>query len=258
MTPHGGRNEAFDEIHVHNPRPDSDGIISVSLWGDGESDRFRQGLMEPLLHNVSRLNSELPGWVCRVYASEDLPEQVLGELVNAGCEIYVMPSPRQGGEGFAWRFLATSERKPVVIHDADMTFDELNPGLFDVVERWLETDKPFLRRRLHAVNVFGNPVSGGCWGARPYPDGKSPLVDVKDRLSKYSFEGYGIDEVFLTKEVWPIMKREGYYTTGLDSRGAASCTILVLAVILFVLLIVGVWFFRRRKGLTSSHLRTKL
>ncbi len=258
MIPLKERSDAFDEISVRNPRPDSDGIVSVSLWGDGVSDRFRKGLMDPLLSNVGQLRSKLPGWVCRVYASSELPEQVLVELVGAGCEVYIMPAPRQGGEGFAWRFLATNEQKPAIIHDADMTFDELRPGLFDVVEQWLKTDKPFLRRQLYAVNVWGNPVSGGCWGSRPRPDGKNPLVDMKDRLSKYSFEGYGIDEVFLTKEIWPIMKREGYYTTEPSSDAVASCVILVLSVISLVLVFMwGVLFLRRRENMKSSHLRTK-
>jgi hypothetical protein len=187
MIPLKERSGAFDEISVRNPRPDSDGIVSVSLWGDGVSDRFRKELVDPLLSNVDQLRSRLPGWVCRVYASSELPEQVIVELVDAGCEVYIMPAPRQGGEGFAWRFLATAEQKPAIVHDADMTFDELRPGLFDVVKQWLKTDKPFLRRQLSAVNVWGNPVSGGCWGSRPRSDGKNPLVDMKDRLSKYSF-----------------------------------------------------------------------
>ena len=258
VTPSKGPNNAFNEIAVLNPQPDSEGIISVSLWGDGVSKRFWKELMEPLLHNVNRLNSILPGWVCRVYASNDLPEKVIWEIIDAGCEVYVMPAPRQGGEGFAWRFLATAESKPVVIHDADMDFDELQPGLFDVIEQWLATDRPFLRRRLHAVNVWGNPVSGGLWGSRPRLTGESPLVNVRENLSKYSFEGYGIDEAFLTKEVWPVMKREGYYTTKLSREGFVSSSIIVLFIILSVALLGalitgGVLLRKKRKRLSPVH-----
>jgi hypothetical protein len=239
-------NKAYDVISVINPQPNSIGIISYSLFGDGISDRFRTGLLNPLLNNAQELKDNLPGWVGRIYISEDIPSHIIQELVNAGYELFIMPSPSQA-EGYVWRFLATKEDKPVIVHDADMKFvnKELKPNMFTAVEEWLKTDKPFLRRKLHISNFLNiTPIRAGCWGTRPIKNSNSYLSDIKETLEKYKFEGYGSDEAFLTKEIWPLMKKEGYYSTG--DKGDLILGTVVISVILF-LTIFGIYLWRRRQ-----------
>ena len=237
---------SYDILEIINPQPESDGIVSYSLWGDANSERFRTGLLEPLLSNAKQLKSRLPGWTGRIYICESIPFHTRQELVDVGYELFVMPKASLS-EGYVWRFLATTEHKPVIIHDADMKFvnKELTPDMFTAVQEWMKTDKPFLRRRLHTSNLLDlTPIRAGCWGVRPTKDDRVPLWDIKESMKKHIFEGFGSDEAFLTKEVWPLMKKEGYHSTGeLNIALIVSLSVLLL----LGLILLGLYLWRRRR-----------
>ena len=230
--------DSFKVLYILNHQPRSAGIVSYSLFGDSKVERFRKHLLEPLLSNSKKLKENLPLWSSRIYISLNIHENIKNELVNAGYELFVMPPP-YSGEGYAWRFLAGSENKPVVFHDADMLFTS---NTFKVINNWLNTNKPFLRRKLTTDNYFFVPISAGCWGIKPLNNKSSPLSDIKSLLDNYIFESFGSDEAFLTKEVWPIMKKEGYYST-------EESWILILIVILsaIALIVLSLYLWRRFK-----------
>ena len=202
---------AYKVLEIRNPQPHSIGIISYSLFGDFSSERFRPGLIEPLLYNINELKIQLPGWSSRLYIAKNISEEIKVELVDAGYELYIMNVPTKG-EGYVWRFLPASENKPFISHDADMRIGKFfngSPSIEVVVNDWLKTDKPFLRRKLN-LSSFMNivPIFAGMWGYRPTQNDVNVLSDIKQTLEKYNFEEFGMDEAFLTKEVWPKMKRE--------------------------------------------------
>ena len=237
---------SYDVLDIINPQPRSHGIVAYSLWGDANTERFQTGLLEPLLNNAQQLKSRLPEWAGRIYISESIPSHIRQQLADSGYELFIMPDTSLG-EGYVWRFLAATEHKPVIIHDADMKFinRELTPDIFTTVQEWLNTDKPFLRRQLHASNILNiTPIRAGCWGVRPTKDGRVPLANIKETMKKYVFEGFGTDEAFLTKEVWPIMKKEGYHSTG----GKNIALIVILSVLILLgLIILGLYLWKRRR-----------
>ena len=61
-------------------------------------------------------------------------------------------------------------------------------------------------------------------------------------LEKYNFEGFGMDEAFLTKEIWPKMKKFGYYSTGWKRE-----VLLISLITLFsILSIFGIIFLVKK------------
>lgn len=243
---------SYDVLEIINHQPKSYGIVSYSLWGDANSERFKTGLLEPLLSNAKQLKLRLPGWTGRIYICENIPLDTRRQLVDAGYELFVMPVASLA-EGYVWRFLAVSENKPVIIHDADMKFvnKELTPDMFTAVQEWMNTDKTFLRRRLNISNFLDiTPIRAGCWGVRPTKDGRIPLANIRDTMEKHVFEGFGTDEAFLTKEVWPIMKKEGYYSTGSNVTMIVIITLSAIALIVLTL-----YMLRRTKKKTGRTQR---
>uniref|UniRef100_A0A6C0LY95 Uncharacterized protein n=1 Tax=viral metagenome TaxID=1070528 RepID=A0A6C0LY95_9ZZZZ len=229
---------AYKVLEIINPQPDSVGVLSYSLFGDSASKRFRPGLIEPLLYNSKEMKTELPGWSSRIYIAKNISDDIKNELVEAGYELYVMNVPTKD-EGYVWRFMPASENKPFVSHDADMRFSNWmnETSIGTVVKNWLKTDKPFLRRILvsHMHSFFNiTPILAGMWGSRPQKNKYNSLTDIKETLEKYDFEGFGMDEVFLTREIWPKMKEHGYYS----SSGWKTSLILLFTIFVFSLLIV--------------------
>ena len=56
-------------------------IISFSLFGDHP--RYQSGALETLY--LSRVI--YPGWICRFYVSEEIPEVIVDQLREGGAEI---------------------------------------------------------------------------------------------------------------------------------------------------------------------------
>lgn len=236
---------AYKVLEIRNPQPHSDGIISYSLFGDFSSERFRKGLIEPLLYNINEMKIKLPGWSSRLYIAKNIPDDIKIELVDAGYELYIMNVPTKG-EGYVWRFLPASENKPFISHDADMRIGKIinsSQSIEVVVNDWLKTDKPFLRRKLNLSSFMDIiPVLAGMWGYRPTQNNVNVLSDIKETLEKYNFEGFGMDEAFLTKEIWPKMKTHGYYSTGWKRE-----VFLISLITLFsILSIVGIIFLVKK------------
>ena len=230
----------FDVFEVLNGQPDAKGVVSISLFGDSTSPRFRPGLVKPLLRSSRIIEDVLPGWVIRVYVSESIPQSVRQELIDAGCEVYVM-GKMIGVEGLCWRFLVAGEDKPFIVHDADMPIDvstSFFPPLEKHVTKWLNSDdQPFLRRKNGVVNVFDHiPLCGGMWGGKPTKEGVVPLADIKDRMEKYEYNYFGSDETFLKKEVWPLFKKEGYYSISTTAENSLLLLLVLVPVIIIVVL----------------------
>ena len=234
-------NSVYSVIEILNQQPHSVGVLSYSLFGDYTSERFRTGLIEPLLYNAKEMKTELPGWSARIYIAKNISDTIMNELIDAGYELYIMNVPTKD-EGYVWRFLPASENKPFVSHDADMRFSEIfarEPSIGIVVKNWLKTTKPFLRRKYITSTLFNiKPILAGMWGSRPEKNGDNYLVNIKELLEKYNFKGYGMDEAFLTKEIWPKMKENGYYSSGWKTELLIVSFIAILAIIILVGIIV--------------------
>jgi hypothetical protein len=238
----------FASCRTINEQPEREGIISMTLFGKGEGERFWKGLVEPILASAEKIKEILPGWIIRVYISSSLPQKVSDALVAAGCELVVMnPNSKHPYNGLLWRFLAASESVPFVVCDADMRLSDDSPTLNDLrhIPTWLRSDKTFFRRKSFPTNILW-PICAGGWGGRPKKNGEPVIPDIKDRLERYNHDWFGCDEAFLTKEVWPLFKKEGYYTSYSLSEKITWVPLALLVVLIIVIVIAKLRHGRRK------------
>ena len=216
---------------VYGSKESRTGTISYSLYGNYEK------YSKNLRLSLAAIPELLPGWVPRVYTGGDIPKNLIVEFVKMGAEIYVMDSreiltansieqskeiekfeksackhgsnphhckcklnPPLGHEGATWRFLAAAEQAPFLSLDADDVFDKTYAKQ---AERLYYTHAKFINfSRLR----MGLPMMAGLWG------GKSKCIpDIQYLLDKYYETGFGYDEAFLKKEVWPRTKKACRY-----------------------------------------------
>lgn len=76
--------------------------------------------VDPILRAARLVSEDHPGVTLRVYLARDL-SFLTDELVDAGCEVFLMESPSlRACPGMIWRFLAMEERKLVTVIDSDL------------------------------------------------------------------------------------------------------------------------------------------
>lgn len=176
-------------------------IISFSLWGSKPF--YTHGAIE----NVKLQEKIYPGWVCRFYHDNTVPEDSLNELRALGAELIPMPKS-DGNYGMFWRFMPLDDEtiERFIVRDTDC---RLNVREADAVKEWEESGKPFhIMRDNQWHNVV--PICGGMWGAtsgfRPGYEKllKNWLAMNQHRVfthprGKYFF----IDQSFLSEAIWP-------------------------------------------------------
>tara|TARA_Y100000389_G_scaffold205068_1_gene262671 strand:- start:4141 stop:4944 length:804 start_codon:yes stop_codon:yes gene_type:complete len=225
----------FIPIKILNKKPGKKGVVSFSLFGEGKGERFWKGLVEPIIDNSREINEILPGWIIRVYISSSLPDKVFNVLLSSDCELIVMkPAPNQEPfTGLLWRFLVADEDVPFLVCDADMRLsdDSIKLNNLKDVPEWLSSGKPFFRRKGFPSNIMW-PICAGGWGGRP-KNGKPAIPNIRNLLERYRHDWFGCDEAFLTQEMWPVFKKEGYYT----SYSLAEKIFWVILLVLIVLVI---------------------
>lgn len=228
------RKNAFQVENKLNIHDKAKGILSISLFGNTKKEGFRQRYIDPIIYNAKKINSILPGWVIRVYLSPEITEDIQKELINNNCELFIMKNKPIGYEGTTWRFLAAIGDKPFLSFDSDDKIDDPTLGnLKKGVEKWLKSKKPFFRRSLYHIN-FLIPLSAGTWGAKP-----NSVKNIEEKLEKYCSEKeFGMDEAFLTKEIWPLLLKKGYHHT------YNRIEILIYVFIIIFLIILSIYIYQ--------------
>ena len=230
------KTDTFSPITTLNINPSKKGIISISLFGDDTSDRFYPGLVEPIIKIGKKFHEFLPGWVVRVYISSSISQKIYQTLLDVDCELVVMrDNPSEPFIGLLWRFLVAKEKLPFIVTDADIDPTSYTFHQAEIDKNWLTTEKPFIR--LRTTSTFLWPLAAGMWGGKPKKDGTAPIPDIKERLEKYSHDWFGCDEAFLTKEVWPLFKKEGYYDVYSTFEKVLYVSIIVILISIIILII---------------------
>ncbi len=191
----------LDSKHTKEPVPGFQtrnperNVISYSLWG--RKTFYLDGAVE----NARLARVIYPGWVCRFYCDDSVPEQVLGELRRYGAKVLIMPRVSRAYEGLFWRFQVANDPavERYLIRDADspLTCQERL-----AVDEWVESGKRFHIIRdwfTHSELILAG-LFGGVRGA--LPDLK-PLID--SFYTKAEIERT-IDQRFLRWYVWPLVK----------------------------------------------------
>ena len=132
-------------------------VISFSLYGSDPAYTINAVINCLLAPRV------YPGWTCRFYHDDTVPEGVLRLLATfEHAELVAMPGDR-GGSGRLWRFLAAADPdvEAMICRDADSW---LSPREAACVEEWLASSRSFHIIRDHCLHSA--PIMGGMWGAR--------------------------------------------------------------------------------------------
>ena len=166
-------------------------VISISLYG--KNPVYTLGAIA----NARHANRAYPGWVCRFYIADDVPEGVIPRLKDYGAEVIKM-GPRLGHESMYWRFFAMVDPEVDIAlsRDADSRFTKCE---LLVVNEWLASGKKF-----HVMNHsrYPFPIMGGLWGVR------GGIPNFKELLESHLRAGpktRGMDELFLRDNLYPQM-----------------------------------------------------
>ena len=142
-----------------------------------------------------------PGWICRFYVADDVPQGVVSQLRNHGAEVIQM-GQYQGHEARVWRFLATVDPEVdiSICRDTDSRFGKHE---LMMVNEWLASSKKF-----HVIRHpdWYLPILAGMWGVRgPIPDFKEPLENFIQSHKPNLFDRH-MDEKFLCDCLCPMIK----------------------------------------------------
>ena len=187
-------------IRPFNPNTPTRNIISFSLFGN--QPRYLRGA----LRNAIIVPHLYPGWTARFYVDESVPEPALHELLNEGAQIRKAPKLDAPRFGLFWRFLVEDDPDVDIylVRDADSV---LNIRERAAVEDWLASGKPYHVMRDHPAH--SELILAGMWGAHRgnlEPMGRRFLAHVREHATRLNDRMS--DQLFLRKEIWPLIRRD--------------------------------------------------
>ena len=167
-------------------------VISFSLFGNHP--KYTLGAVA----NARHANRAYPGWVCRFYVADSVPQSIVSRLQGHGAEVINMGSYLRY-EATLWRFLAAFEPKNeiTIFRDADSRFTKCE---LLMVNEWLASGKKY-----HVMRQGWNhpPIMAGLWGVR----GSIPnLKELLESHQRSDVNTKGTDERFLKANLYPQIK----------------------------------------------------
>ena len=130
-------------------------LVSFSLYGTDQK-YFRGAIMNGYL--VQEL---YPGWVMRVYCTDDADKKTITKLKRLGCQIEYM-GVSHDQSGMLWRFLPAWEPgvERVIFRDTD---SRITPREVAAVNAWVKSGK--VAHVMQDHHHHGRlPICGGMWG----------------------------------------------------------------------------------------------
>ena len=176
---------------------DKANIISFSLWGSSE--RY----LNSAIKNAQLTPFVYPGWRCRFYCDQTVPEATRGELLAAGAEIIMMPEQQILHEGLFWRFLVANDPtiNRFLVRDADSL---INARERLAVDEWISSDKDFHIMRDWWTHT--DLILAGMWGGKA-----NRLPSLQHHWMPYLISKTrtaNCDQLFLAEIVWPAIRDE--------------------------------------------------
>ena len=167
-------------------------VISFSLYG--KHPRYTFGAIA----NARHANRAYPGWECRFYIADDVPEGLIARLKDYGAEVINM-GRRVGHEPSCWRFFAMvdPEVDVAVSRDVDSRFTKCELLL---VNEWLASGKKF---HVMQTGFSPRPIMAGLWGVQ---GGISNFKELLEIHLRSGLNAWGMDEQFLEDNLYPQVK----------------------------------------------------
>ena len=171
-------------------------VISFSLYG--KHPRYTVGAIA----NARHANRAYPGWVCRFYVADDVPEGIIVRLKDYGADVVRM-GQYVGHEPSSWRFFATVDPEVdiALLRDVDSRFTKCE---LLMVNEWLASDKKFHVMRWSSYPL---PILGGLWGVC------GNIPNFKELLEDHLRSGvntFRTDERLLRDNLYPQMKGKAF------------------------------------------------
>jgi hypothetical protein len=169
-------------------------VIAYSLWGDHPM--YWNGA----LRNIEQTTEYFPGWICRFYIDKSCNQNLIDTIKGSNVETILVDS-KDSFHGMFWRFWSAEDPEVDIFlsRDCDSRFSKREKAAID---EWLSSDKDFHIMRDHPYHT--TPILGGMWGCR---NGIMREIGLVDLISKWSqFERKGIDQEFLAKKIYPLIK----------------------------------------------------
>ena len=170
-------------------------VIAFSLYGG------QPRYCETLIKNVEVAQAIYPGWRCRIYLDQSVPQHVWQRLNQPHVELVDM-SQEQGIYPTLWRFLVMDDPgvKRFLIRDADSLLSEREAA---AVDAWLASPYWFhhMRDYFSHTELLLAGMWGGCNGVF------SQLAQaMRDFIARYSGSARFTDQYFLKVALWPTVR----------------------------------------------------
>jgi len=175
-------------------------VISFSIWGD--SAHYILGA----ILNADIAEKEWPDWTCRFYTSPNVPKAAVDELKSRSNVEVIEMKEDESWNGMFWRFFAASDPEVSVAIFRD-TDSRIYPRDKAAVDEWLKSDKDVHILRDNCQH--GWAICGGAWGVRNgrlnFMEDHIKKFDIKETMNKH-----GIDQIYLTREIYIRVKNDIY------------------------------------------------
>jgi len=179
-------------------------IISFALWGTNPL------YVNGAVWNAENSNKFYPDWKCRFYHDETVPTRDLCLIEDTGAELVLMQKTTDV-LGMFWRFHPMFDDPTIerfIVRDTDSKFCDREVAM---VNEWIASDKPF--HIIRDCESHATPILGGTWAAIPgcIPEFETKIgfwfaqIEPDHKNPRGIF--HGSDQMFLSKYVWPVIKR---------------------------------------------------
>lgn len=153
--------------------------------------------------NVRAASRFYPEWKLIVYCDRINHEKLTQEDLGPSVECILQKDESRGVEGMSWRLLAVlrEDADVVIFRDADSIFTSRETT---AVSEWLASRKDTHIIRDHPYHR--SPVMGGLFGVRGRA--RELLAElVRARMASHRLTEYGDDQVFLSKDLYPRVRK---------------------------------------------------
>lgn len=189
--------QAAPELPSVTPKTHGKKIISFSLFGGSSA------YIEPAVLNTELVSEIYPGWVCRFYVDDSVPESARRRMAQNGAEIIAVNGEQSRWPGTLWRFLAMDDPEVsyVIFRDADSVISQREA---QAVGEWMESGKLF-----HTIRDAGTHtelILAGLWGAvgQAVPDMAGKIQKyLRQPLESHHFA----DQFFLRDHIWAYVRQ---------------------------------------------------
>lgn len=187
-------------LPLNNDLKNKKKIISFSLFGNSSA------YIEPAVMNVQLVQEVYPGWICRFYVDESVPDEAIERLKSPFSEIIHVRGEEKKLPKTMWRFLAMDDESAgyVIFRDADSVISRREAT---TVAEWINSGC-----RFHTIRDSGSHtelILAGLWGAMA---GSVPNITQKMHgyIQQHGDVGRFTDQYFLRAVVWNYLQQDVY------------------------------------------------